>query len=42
MIMDPGRQVEEEENATSLLQFFANFGDQLPVDSELKDPRCTA
>lgn len=31
-------KVEQEENATYLLQYFANFGDQLPTCSELKDP----
>ena len=30
-------QVEEQENGNYLLQFFALFGDQLPVDTEMKD-----
>ena len=30
-------QVEEQENGSYLLQFFAQFGDQLPVDTEMKD-----
>jgi hypothetical protein len=30
-------QVEEQENGNYLLQFFALFGDQIPVDTEMKD-----
>ena len=30
-------QVEQDDNANYLLQFFATFADQLPVDAELKD-----
>ena len=32
-------QVEQDDNANYLLQFFATFADQLPVDAELKDGR---
>ena len=37
MAMATFRQVEMEDNAAFLLQMFANFADQLPVDTELKD-----
>lgn len=30
-------EVEQEDHANFLLQFFASFAEQLPVDSELKD-----
>ena len=30
-------QVEQEDNADFLLQYFAAVGDQLPVDFEVKD-----
>ena len=34
------KQVEEDDNGEYLLDFFAQFGDQLPVDSELKEHWC--